>query len=387
MEEAKLGTMTKRKIGYGIVQPGDTLVDGIPVIKVNNIISGLRNVSDLDKTSIENDRKYHRTKLIGGELLISVVGTIGKTAIVPHAFAGCNLVRAVVMIDIPDTLLSLWVKYYIDSPKGQSYIKQNLNTTVQPTLNVKSLVEMPIPLFPKKTMETIVGELKTLDDKIEVNRRINDNFTLLFLLLTYFVLWLLKLRNDNLQQQAQALFDKMFPQITKGDSTVGNMITPQRGKGLLSKNAISGEVPVVAGGIEPATFHNVSNTTPPVLTIAASGANAGYINLWHIPVWSSDSSFIDSKMTSNVYFWYVMLKKRQKEIFDAQVGSAQPHIYPKHIAELPMQEVEENRLLDYNRIVTPVFKQIGKNVAENNRLASIRDVLLPKLMSGDLKIS
>ena len=53
MEEAKLGTMTKRKIGYGIVQPGDTLVDGIPVIKVNNIISGLRNVSDLDKTSIE----------------------------------------------------------------------------------------------------------------------------------------------------------------------------------------------------------------------------------------------------------------------------------------------------------------------------------------------
>lgn len=365
MEEAKLGTMTKRKIGYGIVQPGDTLVDGIPVIKVNNIISGLRNVSELDKTSIENDRKYHRTKLIGGELLISVVGTIGKTAIVPHAFAGCNLVRAVVMIDIPDTLLSLWVKYYIDSPKGQSYIKQNLNTTVQPTLNVKSLVEMPIPLFPKKTMETIVGVLKTLDDKIEVNRRINDNF----------------------EQQAQALFDKMFPQITKGDSTVGNMITPQRGKGLLSKNAISGEVPVVAGGIEPATFHNVSNTTPPVLTIAASGANAGYINLWHIPVWSSDSSFIDSKMTSNVYFWYVMLKKRQKEIFDAQVGSAQPHIYPKHIAELPMQEVEENRLLDYNRIVTPVFKQIGKNVAENNRLASIRDVLLPKLMSGDLKIS
>ena len=92
-------------------------------------------------------------------------------------------------------------------------------------------------------------------------------------------------------------------------------------------------------------------------------------------------------MTSNVYFWYVMLKKRQKEIFDAQVGSAQPHIYPKHIAELPMQDVEKNRLLDYNRIVTPVFKQIGKNMAENNRLASIRDVLLPKLMSGELKIS
>ena len=38
-------------------------------------------------------------------------------------------------------------------------------------------------------------------------------------------------------------------------------------------------------------------------------------------------------MTDDVYFWYVMLKIRQQEIFDAQTGSAQPHIYPKHIAD------------------------------------------------------
>ena len=123
------------------------------------------------------------------------------------------------------------------------------------------------------------------------------------------------------------------------------------------------------------------------MTIAASGANAGYVNLWHKPVWSSDSSYIDASMTDNVYFWYVMLKKRQKEIFDAQVGSAQPHIYPKHIAELPMHEVKEDELSYYSKIVTPLFKQIGKNMAENDCLASIRDALLPKLMSGELKIN
>ena len=137
MEEVKLGTLTSRKIGYGIVQPGDSVTNGIPVIKVNNIISGLRNVHDLETTSIENDRKYSRTKLVGGELIISVVGTIGKTVIVPHNFAGCNLVRATALIDIPDPLMTRWVKYYIDSPKGQQYIRENLNTTVQPTLNVK----------------------------------------------------------------------------------------------------------------------------------------------------------------------------------------------------------------------------------------------------------
>ena len=85
--------------------------------------------------------------------------------------------------------------------------------------------------------------------------------------------------------------------------TIGDYIKPKRGKNLLSKDAIYGDVPVVAGGLSPATYHNVSNTTAPVITISASGANAGYVNLWHIPVWSSDSSFIDYDMTKNVYFW------------------------------------------------------------------------------------
>lgn len=97
---------------------------------------------------------------------------------------------------------------------------------------------------------------------------------------------------------------------------IGDYLNPKRGKSLLSKDAINGNVPVVAGGINCSTYHNVSNTKSPVITISASGANAGYINLWHIPVWSSDSSFIDEDITPNVYFWYVLLKKRQKEIYD-----------------------------------------------------------------------
>lgn len=175
MEELILGNLTERKIGYGIVQPGDSIANGIPVIKVNNIISGLNRVSDLDTTSIENDLKYERTRLKGGEIIVSVVGTIGKTAIVPIEFAGCNLVRATAMIDISDSIMAKWVKYYIDSPKGQEYIKGNLNTTVQPTLNIKSLVEMPIPFYGKRYTSRVVKILSDIDDKIKVNRQINDN--------------------------------------------------------------------------------------------------------------------------------------------------------------------------------------------------------------------
>ncbi len=217
----------------------------------------------------------------------------------------------------------------------------------------------------KEVQKNIASILGTLDDKIEENERINNN----------------------LEQQAQAIFDAMFPSISNGENTIGDIITPKRGKGLLSKNAIFGNVPVVAGGLEPSTYHNVANTFAPVLAISASGANSGYVSLWNIPIWSSDSSFIDSSMTDDVYFWYALLKKRQKEIYDAQTGSAQPHIYPQHIAAMPISNLNFDDVRNYTATVTPIFEMIGHNKAENVRLATTRDALLPKLMSGKLNIS
>ena len=217
----------------------------------------------------------------------------------------------------------------------------------------------------KGVQEKIASILGSIDDKIEENEQINNN----------------------LEQQAQAIFDNMFPNISNGSCAIGDYITPKRGKSLLSKNAIFGDVPVIAGGLEPSTYHNVANTQSPVLAISASGANAGYVSLWNIPIWSSDSSYIDSSMTDDVYFWYVLLKKRQKEIFDAQTGSAQPHIYPQHIVSMSLSNLDIEEVHSYTSIVTPIFEIIGHHKEENTRLASLRDTLLPKLMSGELDVS
>ena len=206
--------------------------------------------------------------------------------------------------------------------------------------------------------------LENIDKKIELNNQINDN--------------LFKL--------SVAIYNNKFQHNNHGERCIGDYIVPKRGKNLLSRDAILGDVPVVAGGIEPATYHNTSNTKAPVITISASGANAGYINLWNIPVWSSDSSYIDNDITENVYFWYVTLKTRQKEIFDAQTGSAQPHIYPQHIAELPISKLENEDVFKYEKQVEPLFKMIGKNKEENKYLEQLRDTLLPKLMNGEINL-
>ena len=239
------------------------------------------------------------------------------------------------------------------------------SVSAYPSLKPSDIENLELMLPDKKTQERIVAILRSIDEKIKENNAINNN----------------------LEQQAQSIFDNMFPNISNGSCTIGDYITPKRGKSLLSKNAIFGDVPVIAGGLEPSTYHNVANTQSPVLAISASGANAGYVSLWNIPIWSSDSSYIDSSMTDDVYFWYMLLKKCQKEIFDAQTGSAQPHIYPQHIASMSVSNLDIEEVHSYTSIVTPIFEIIGHHKEENTRLASLRDTLLPKLMSGELDVS
>lgn len=259
-----------------------------------------------------------------------------------------------------------YLYYLVCSPEvREPAIKSMVGSSGRQRVQTDVVKNLEIDVPPLVDQEKIGSFLKSFDDKIALNDKINKN----------------------LEQQAQAIFDNVFPDISNGTCAIGDYITPKRGKSLLSKNAVFGDVPVIAGGLEPSTYHNVANTQSPVLAISASGANAGYVSLWNIPIWSSDSSFIDSSMTDDVYFWYVLLKKRQKEIFDAQTGSAQPHIYPQHIASMSISSLDIEGVHNYTSIVTPIFEMIGHNKEENARLALTRDTLLPKLMSGELDVS
>ena len=342
---------------------------GVPYLNGSNLSSVKLNEDVFNFVTEEKAKTLRRCIAKRGDIIVTHRGTIGQISYIPFDskyelyLTGNSQFRLTVNTNIvrPDFFV-----YFFHTRSGQFRLLSNASQVGVPALArpTSTFKELLVPIPPMSVQDGIMNILNKIDDKIEINRRINDN----------------------LEQQAMAIFDEMFPAIASGEDTIGSMITPKRGKGLLSKDAVEGNVPVVAGGLEPATYHNESNTITPVVTISASGANAGYVNLWHIPVWSSDSSFIDATMTSNVYFWYVMLKKRQKEIFDAQTGSAQPHIYPKHIAEMPLGKFEQSDVGKFTEIVTPMFETRGKNLKESERLAAVRDSLLPKLMSGELAL-
>lgn len=425
MEVVKLGTLTNRKIGYGIVQPGASVSNGVPVIKVNNIISGLKNVNELETTTTENDAKYKRTKLIGGELVISVVGTIGKTAIVPISFAGCNLVRATCLIDIKDELLTSWVKYYIDSPKGQHYIHENLNTTVQPTLNVKSLVDMPIPMYSPEYMRDAVSILKSLDDKIEVNRQINDNFVIekFFEIL---LIWMLTTPiNDNLEQQAQALFKSWFVDFEPFRD--GEFVESELG--LIPKGwrvCRADEVFEINIGKTPSRkeseWFTESKEDNVWVSIADMGSCGVFISdsseyltdeaikRFNVLMVEKDSVLLsfkltvgrvaiaDTRLTTNeaiarfllpqsYYREFLYLYLKQYEYGNlGSTSSIATAVNSKTIKGMKLITPSEEVIIEFCKHTKPSFDKIKVLLQESRRLATLRDTLLPKLMSGELNV-
>ena len=78
----------ERGISYGIVQPGSETADGIPIVRVNNIRNGRIDATDMLKVEAGIETKFLRSRLCGGEVLLTLVGTLGEVAIVPENFRG-----------------------------------------------------------------------------------------------------------------------------------------------------------------------------------------------------------------------------------------------------------------------------------------------------------
>ena len=301
-----------------------------------------------------------------GDIVFSYEATLGRYALIPKDFYGCLGRRLAIIRNVSKDIDTLWLYYYFLSPEWKQFIQSKIikGSTVN-RISVEDFPTYTVPNISITVQRKIANILSKIDEKIALNNNINDN----------------------LEQQIQLIFDYLFPDVCAGNKHMGDFIIPKRGKSLLSKNAVHGNVPVIAGGLEPSIYHNVANTVAPVVTISSSGANAGFVNIWGVPVWSSDSSYIDSEMSQYVYFWYAYLKRHQNNIYNIQTGSAQPHIYPSHISSLPITDLDYKKIEKYTEIVSPIFSTITKNHVENHHLQSLRDWLLPMLMNGQATIS
>lgn len=163
-----------RTISYGIVQPGRLDPNGIPIIRVNNFNKGRLQLEDVFKVSPEIEKKYLRTRLFGREVLLTLVGSTGQSAVVPKEMAGWNIARAVAVIRPREEIGADWINICLQTKDVQRFLDERANTTVQKTLNLADVREIPIPIPPKPIKRQIETIMLALTNKIELNRQINQ---------------------------------------------------------------------------------------------------------------------------------------------------------------------------------------------------------------------
>ncbi|ENG3801185.1 restriction endonuclease subunit S [Proteus mirabilis] len=177
-----------KNISYGIVQPGQHDENGIGIIRVNNFENGELNTKDVLKVSPSIESKFMKTRLTGGELLLTLVGSTGQTAIVPKELIGWNVPRAVAVIRPSKDITAEWLNICLQSPYTKHFLDVRANTTVQKTLNLKDVKDIPIPLPPIEERNKLESIVVNITSKITLNRQINKT----------------------LEQMAQTLFKSWF---------------------------------------------------------------------------------------------------------------------------------------------------------------------------------
>lgn len=275
-----------------------------------------------------------------------------------------------------------YIGYFLRTPLFRSnFLSLSGAMTTRASLKNDDLLAMEINLPPLPTQQKIAAVLGAYDDLIENNRK------------------QIKL----LEEAAQKLYKEWFVELhfpgwenTKIVDGIpegwkkGHIVDIgefKRGKTITKDQTIPGSVPVVAGGLEPAYYHNVANTESPVITVSGSGANAGFTRLYNEKVWASDCSFLDASKCENLFFIYCCLKTATATIDNLQKGAAQPHVYAKDINALEMLIPNDEVLSNFDLIVKNYFIKIKDCQVTIRKSQATRDELLPKLMSGEIDVS
>ena len=321
-------------------------------------------------------------------VLFSSRAPIGYIAIAANEVCTNQGFKSVIPNDDTDPLFLYYLLKYnkdkIESMGSGTTFKEISGNTM------KSIsVRVPKDVSVQKRISAVLG---MIDDKIEENERINDN----------------------LQQQAQTIFKSWFVDFEPFDGKqpntwrseklgdVCNCVlggTPSRAK----PEYWNGTIPWINSGevnnfriIKPSetiTDLGLSKSATKLLpakttVIAITGATLGQVSLLEIDA-CANQSVVGIIPNSNYPYEYIypLIKENINQLISHQTGGAQQHINKQNVESLDILVPDTSDLGKYRSTVCFLYEMIANNCFENERLVTLRDTLLPKLMSGELDIS
>jgi type I restriction enzyme S subunit len=174
----KLKHHLRRPLAYGVLKPDKFEGDnGIPIIRILDVSGGEICREHLDRISPLQDSEFARTRVMPGDVILSVVGTIGRSAVIPDDIGQANISRALCRIQLTQSLLATFLDYFCYSRAFLDQADSIPAGTAQRVLNLSDLRQFDICLPPLDEQSKIVDRLDTqargLDDLIsQVYRQI-----------------------------------------------------------------------------------------------------------------------------------------------------------------------------------------------------------------------
>ncbi|MCR8560921.1 restriction endonuclease subunit S [Mucilaginibacter sp. BJC16-A38] len=375
-------------ISYGIVQPGThTEINSVPIIRGNNLKNGKIITDEIMKVSATIEEKFLRTRLIGGELLITVVGSVGECAIVPAALKGWNVARAISVARIKQGFDTEYIKYAFKTDDLAFQMYGNTNDTVQPTLNLSSLKGLILTLPSFKEQNKITSILLSLDNKIDLLHR--QNKTLEQLAETLFRQWFVEEAEEDWEEKRLIDVIKLIgggtPKTENPEYWDGNIkwisardITPNH-KGFISNT----EKSITESGLKNSSAKIIEKYS----TIISARGTVGKYCLLSEPMAFSQSNYgIQPKLGGLFFFTYLLIAHSVEELQAAAYGSVFDTITTNTFTEHKIKIPPETDLFQFEKKIESYFKKIESNQTQIQSLTKMRDTLLPKLMSGEVRV-
>ncbi|EAM8009795.1 restriction endonuclease subunit S [Salmonella enterica subsp. enterica] len=132
----------------------------------------------------------------------------------------------------------------------------------------------------------------------------------------------------------KSFMEKLLDGVEVEWMALGEVAEIKRGTSITKRNAIDGNIPVIAGGRTAAYYHNVSNREGQTIVIAGSGAYAGFVSWWEQPIFVSDAFTVKPRGLLLARYCYHFLMNMQQQLHEFKSGGGVPHVYPRDVASV-----------------------------------------------------
>lgn len=405
-EFTTLGEICQR--GGGNIQTGpfgsqlhasDYVRVGIPSIMPTNIGDNRIVEDGIVRITEEDANRLGQHRVEVGDIVYSRRGDVEKRALIRErekgwlCGTGCLKVRLGSGVVDPH-----FASLFLGHPSIREWIVRQAVGATMPNLNTSIMSSVPFALPPLAEQKAIASALGALDDKIELNRRMNA--TLEAMARALFQSWFVdfepvRAKMDGrepvgLDPEAAALFPAHFEESALGPIPQGwevgrldDVLTLQRGFDLPTPDRTHGMYPVIAAS-GPNGCHDKFMVRGPGVTTGRSGV-LGRVFFIHGDFWPLNTSLWvkQFKRVSTAYAFH-LLHGLDFEIFNA--GSAVPTLNRNHVHSLPVVIPPKPIIEAFDTQVMPLMKGQKANEDQSRTLATLRDTLLPKLLSGELQV-